>query len=231
MSLKFVEIGKVMLVWGILKNVSQVRQNYTNTNDADNNTNMQTITNTIEQTQLMQIQIQMYKHRWYKESSSCTRILSSCPPSPERYKVCPDSRKFLPVRLQTGSPSHLLQKSKWDGDPDQYDFRLISPPLEYVSHSTRLLRPNLTCLRAARLARSCRGSTCCISSPGSDSYPGWSCAKTHQEMKNKVLEKICRMFEAMAGNFAHPEEIQLFLNVLNGSLALHAGDSCIIRYP
>ena len=48
-------------------------------------------------------------------------------------------------------------------------------------------------------------------------------------MKNKVLEKICRMFEAMAGNFAHPEEIQLFLNVLNGSLALHAGDSCIIR--
>ena len=179
MSLKFVEIGKVMLVWGILKNVSQVRQNYTNTNDADNNTNMQTITNTIEQTQLMQIQIQMYKHRWYKESSSCTRILSSCPPSPERYKVCPDSRKFLPVRLQTGSPSHLLQKSKWDGDPDQYDFRLISPPLEYVSHSTRLLRPNLTCLRAARLARSCRGSTCCTSSPGSGSYPGWSCARPH----------------------------------------------------
>ena len=40
---------------------------------------------------------------------------------------------------------------------------------------------------------------------------------------------IVRMFEAMAGNFAHPEEIQLFLNVLNGSLALHAGDSCIIR--
>ena len=49
-------------------------------------------------------------------------------------------------------------------------------------------------------------------------------------MNNKVLEKIYRMFEAMAGNFAHPEEIQLFLNVLNGSLALHAGDSCIIRY-
>ena len=38
------------------------------------------------------------------------------------------------------------------------------------------------------------------------------------------------MFEAMAGNFAHPEDIQLFLNVLNGSLALHAGDSVIIRY-
>ena len=63
MSLKFVEIGKVMLVWGILKNVSQVRQNYTNTNDADNNTNMQTNTNTIVRTQVIQIQIQMYKYR------------------------------------------------------------------------------------------------------------------------------------------------------------------------
>ena len=38
------------------------------------------------------------------------------------------------------------------------------------------------------------------------------------------------MFEAMAGNFAHPEDIQLFLNVLNGSMALHAGDGCILRY-
>ena len=38
------------------------------------------------------------------------------------------------------------------------------------------------------------------------------------------------MFEAMAGNFAHPEDIQLFLNVLNGSMALHAGDSVILRY-
>ena len=37
------------------------------------------------------------------------------------------------------------------------------------------------------------------------------------------------MFEAMAGNFAHPEDIQLFLNVLNGSMALHAGDSVILR--
>ena len=37
------------------------------------------------------------------------------------------------------------------------------------------------------------------------------------------------MFEAMAGNFAHPEDIQLFLNVLNGSMALHSGDSVILR--
>ena len=44
------------------------------------------------------------------------------------------------------------------------------------------------------------------------------------------IRLISRMFEAMAGNFAHPEDIQLFLNVLNGSLALHAGDSVIIRY-
>ena len=38
------------------------------------------------------------------------------------------------------------------------------------------------------------------------------------------------MFEAMAENFDHPEDIQLFLNVLNGSMALHAGDACILRY-
>ena len=44
------------------------------------------------------------------------------------------------------------------------------------------------------------------------------------------IRLISRMFDAMAGNFAHPEEIQLFLNVLNGSLALHAGDACILRY-
>ena len=44
------------------------------------------------------------------------------------------------------------------------------------------------------------------------------------------IRLISRMFEAMAGNFAQPEEIQLFLNVLNGSLALHAGDACILRY-
>ena len=43
------------------------------------------------------------------------------------------------------------------------------------------------------------------------------------------IRLISRMFEAMAGNFAHPEDIQLFLNVLNGSMALHAGDSVILR--
>jgi hypothetical protein len=32
---------------------------------------------------------------------------------------------------------------------------------------------------------------------------------------------ISRMFEAMSGNFAHPEDIRLFVNVINGSLALH----------
>ena len=45
----------------------------------------------------------------------------------------------------------------------------------------------------------------------------------------KILRLISRMFEAMAGNFAHPEDIQLFLNVLNGSMALHSGDSVILR--
>ena len=44
------------------------------------------------------------------------------------------------------------------------------------------------------------------------------------------IRLISRMFEAMAGNFAHPEDIQLFLNVLSGSLALHAGDSVILRH-
>ena len=38
------------------------------------------------------------------------------------------------------------------------------------------------------------------------------------------------MFGAMAENFDHAEDIQLFLNVLNGSMALHAGDACILRY-
>ena len=38
------------------------------------------------------------------------------------------------------------------------------------------------------------------------------------------------MFEAMAENFDRSEDIQLFLNVLNGSMALHAGDGCILRY-
>ena len=38
------------------------------------------------------------------------------------------------------------------------------------------------------------------------------------------------MFEAMAGNFAYASDIQLFVNVINGSLALHAEDACILRY-
>ena len=36
-----------------------------------------------------------------------------------------------------------------------------------------------------------------------------------------VFRLISRMFEAMSGNFAHPEDIRLFVNVINGSLALH----------
>ena len=78
MSLKFVEIGKVMLVWGILKNVSQVCQDHstrvvqiqiqlykgTNKVDANTNTNMQT--------QLVNIQMPMFKYRWYKYNKKCT---------------------------------------------------------------------------------------------------------------------------------------------------------------
>ena len=78
MSLKFVEIGKVMLVWGILKNVSQVCQDHstrvvqiqiqlykgTNKVDANTNTNMQT--------QLANIQMPMFKYRWYKYNKKCT---------------------------------------------------------------------------------------------------------------------------------------------------------------
>ncbi len=44
------------------------------------------------------------------------------------------------------------------------------------------------------------------------------------------IRLIARMFEAMAGNFAHPSDIHLFLNVINGALALHSEDSCILRY-
>jgi hypothetical protein len=36
------------------------------------------------------------------------------------------------------------------------------------------------------------------------------------------------MFEAMSGNFAHPEDIRLFVNVINGSLALHPEVSDIL---
>ena len=44
------------------------------------------------------------------------------------------------------------------------------------------------------------------------------------------IRLIARMFEAMAGNFAHSSDVQLFLNVINGSLALHTEDCCILRY-
>ena len=44
------------------------------------------------------------------------------------------------------------------------------------------------------------------------------------------IRLIARMFEAMAGNFAYASDIQLFINVINGSLALHAEDACILRY-
>jgi hypothetical protein len=37
------------------------------------------------------------------------------------------------------------------------------------------------------------------------------------------------MFEAMAENFDHPEDIELFLNCLNGNMAF-SGDGCILRY-
>lgn len=44
------------------------------------------------------------------------------------------------------------------------------------------------------------------------------------------IRLIARMFEAMAGNFAHSSDIQLFVNVINGALALHSEDACILRY-
>jgi hypothetical protein len=44
------------------------------------------------------------------------------------------------------------------------------------------------------------------------------------------IRLIARMFEAMAGNYMHSSDIQLFINVINGSLALHAEDACILRY-
>jgi hypothetical protein len=44
------------------------------------------------------------------------------------------------------------------------------------------------------------------------------------------IRLIARMFEAMAGNFAHSTDIQLFINVINGSLALYAEDAGILRY-
>ena len=44
------------------------------------------------------------------------------------------------------------------------------------------------------------------------------------------IRLIARMFEAMAGNFAHSSDVHLFINVLNGALALHSEDACILRY-
>ena len=44
------------------------------------------------------------------------------------------------------------------------------------------------------------------------------------------IRLIARMFEAMAGNFAYSHDIQLFVNVIIGSLALYAEDACILRY-
>lgn len=48
--------------------------------------------------------------------------------------------------------------------------------------------------------------------------------------KFQWIRLIARMFEAMSGNFAYASDIQLFVNVINGSLALHAEDACILRY-
>ncbi len=44
------------------------------------------------------------------------------------------------------------------------------------------------------------------------------------------IRLIARMFEAMAGNFAYASDIHLFINVINGALALHAEDAVILRY-
>ena len=44
------------------------------------------------------------------------------------------------------------------------------------------------------------------------------------------IRLIARMFEAMAGNFAYSHDIQLFVNVIIGALALHSEDACILRY-
>ena len=44
------------------------------------------------------------------------------------------------------------------------------------------------------------------------------------------IRLIARMFEAMAGNYVHSSDIKLFVYVINGALALHAEDACILRY-
>ena len=44
------------------------------------------------------------------------------------------------------------------------------------------------------------------------------------------IRLIARMFEAMADNYVHSSDIKLFVYVINGALALHAEDACILRY-
>ncbi|EEC09386.1 hypothetical protein IscW_ISCW007182, partial [Ixodes scapularis] len=43
------------------------------------------------------------------------------------------------------------------------------------------------------------------------------------------VKLMARMFEAMAGFFAHSSDIHLFLNVVNGALVLHPEDATILR--
>ncbi|XP_050045385.1 protein unc-80 homolog [Dermacentor andersoni] len=43
------------------------------------------------------------------------------------------------------------------------------------------------------------------------------------------VKLMARMFEAMAGFFAHSSDIHLFLNVVNGALVLHPEDASILR--
>ncbi|XP_077556955.1 unc80, NALCN channel complex subunit isoform X2 [Haemaphysalis longicornis] len=43
------------------------------------------------------------------------------------------------------------------------------------------------------------------------------------------VKLMARMFEAMAGFFAHSSDIHLFLNVVNGALVLHPEDASVLR--
>uniref|UniRef100_T1IVG6 Uncharacterized protein n=1 Tax=Strigamia maritima TaxID=126957 RepID=T1IVG6_STRMM len=43
------------------------------------------------------------------------------------------------------------------------------------------------------------------------------------------VKLVARMFEGMAGTFAHSSDIHLFMNVLNGTLILHCEDSIVLR--
>ena len=171
MSLKFVEIGKVMLVWGILKNVSQVA-----------------VSNKISGLFMITIyglcrdQICNIKStKWVANCQECD-LGGAEGGVPARG---PGQASLLPPQGSRGRARPLWGRLYWQGAPGRR----------------------------------------CV-------------AQVHLDQTDLQVDQgevwigemvICRMFEAMAGNFAHPEEIQLFLNVLNGSLALHAGDSCIIR--